>query len=111
KIVTGAANNQLAQPHHADELRMRGILYSPDYVANAGGVISVGIQQVWSESPARETFPTHDRILRRIGRIRDVALEIFRRADEENASTAYIADIIAEEKFTVPVQGKVSAAA
>lgn len=110
QIVTGAANNQLAQIHHADELRSRGILYAPDYVANAGGVISVGIQQIWSETPARETFPTHDRIIRRVGRIRDVALEIFRRAEAENASTARLADIMARENFA-PQSKVVSAAA
>ena len=39
EIVVGAANNQLAEPADADRLAARGILYVPDYVANAGGVI------------------------------------------------------------------------
>ena len=41
KIIAGAANNQLARPEHAEILRERGILYAPDYVINAGGLINV----------------------------------------------------------------------
>jgi leucine dehydrogenase len=41
KIVAGGANNVLLEPRHGDELERRGILYAPDYVANAGGVINV----------------------------------------------------------------------
>ncbi len=40
-IVTGAANNQLATPDSADLLDARSILYVPDYLANAGGVINI----------------------------------------------------------------------
>src|SRR6185369_9070644 len=39
EIVTGAANNQLAEARHADALQARNIVYAPDYAANAGGVI------------------------------------------------------------------------
>ncbi len=41
KIVAGAANNQLATPADGGRLRDRGILYAPDYVINAGGIINV----------------------------------------------------------------------
>lgn len=41
KGVVGAANNQLAEPRHAQMLADKGILYAPDYVANAGGLIQV----------------------------------------------------------------------
>jgi len=41
QIIAGAANNQLADEHHGDELTERNILYAPDYVINAGGLISV----------------------------------------------------------------------
>ena len=41
EIVAGGANNQLLEERHGDELERRGILYAPDYVANAGGVINV----------------------------------------------------------------------
>lgn len=99
KIVAGCANNQLARPYHADALRERDILYVPDYVANAGGVISVGMQHIWSESPARETFPTHAKIMHRIKRIHGVVANIFERADQAEANTAEVANRIAEEMF------------
>ena len=41
EIVAGAANNVLLEPRHGDALEERNILYAPDYVANAGGVINV----------------------------------------------------------------------
>ena len=43
-IVAGGANNQLARPHHGPMLAERGILYAPDYVINAGGIISVTLE-------------------------------------------------------------------
>ena len=44
RIIAGAANNQLAEEHHGDELSERKILYAPDYVINAGGLISVSTE-------------------------------------------------------------------
>lgn len=41
RVVAGSANNQLKEPHHAEALHRRGILYAPDYVINAGGLIQV----------------------------------------------------------------------
>lgn len=41
KAIAGAANNQLSTPHMGAELQKRGILYAPDYVINAGGIINV----------------------------------------------------------------------
>ncbi len=43
-IVAGGANNQLARAHHGEALAARGILYAPDYVINAGGIISVTLE-------------------------------------------------------------------
>jgi len=43
-IVAGGANNQLARAHHGEQLAQRGILYAPDYVINAGGIISVTME-------------------------------------------------------------------
>ena len=42
-VVAGGANNQLATPAEGEQLRARGILYAPDYVINAGGIINVGL--------------------------------------------------------------------
>ena len=44
RAVGGAANNQLAEPRHADALAARGIVYAPDYVINAGGIINVAAE-------------------------------------------------------------------
>jgi leucine dehydrogenase len=44
KIIAGGANNQLARAHHGDALLNQGILYAPDYVINAGGIINVALE-------------------------------------------------------------------
>ncbi|PKP90638.1 MAG: amino acid dehydrogenase [Alphaproteobacteria bacterium HGW-Alphaproteobacteria-16] len=44
RVVAGGANNQLASPDDGDRLFARGILYAPDYVINAGGIINVGLE-------------------------------------------------------------------
>jgi leucine dehydrogenase len=44
RAIAGGANNQLARPEHGAMLRDRGILYAPDYVINAGGIINVALQ-------------------------------------------------------------------
>nr|WP_217352854.1 Glu/Leu/Phe/Val dehydrogenase dimerization domain-containing protein [Sphingomonas sp. ID1715] len=43
-VVAGGANNQLATPQDGDRVHARGILYAPDYVINAGGIINVGLE-------------------------------------------------------------------
>ena len=43
-IVAGGANNQLAKPEDGEALQTRGILYAPDYVINAGGIINVSTE-------------------------------------------------------------------
>src|SRR5204862_1737127 len=43
-VVAGAANNQLAHDDVADLLRQRGILWAPDFVANAGGIINIAVE-------------------------------------------------------------------
>jgi leucine dehydrogenase len=44
KIVCGAANNQLAEDRHGEALVRRGILYAPDYVVNAGGILNIAVE-------------------------------------------------------------------
>jgi len=44
KVIAGCANNVLLEPRHADDLRQRGILYAPDYVINAGGIVNVSVE-------------------------------------------------------------------
>ncbi|AJP71766.1 Leu/Phe/Val dehydrogenase [Sphingomonas hengshuiensis] len=55
KLVCGAANNQLAEPADGDRLADRGILYAPDYVVNAGGIINVAAEYLsWSSEEAAQ---------------------------------------------------------
>lgn len=55
KVVCGAANNQLASPRQGAELAARDIVYCPDYVVNAGGIINVAAERLgWDQAIARE---------------------------------------------------------
>ncbi|WP_411818009.1 Glu/Leu/Phe/Val dehydrogenase dimerization domain-containing protein [Hyphococcus sp. DH-69] len=89
KVIAGAANNQLKTPDMDEALRARGILYCPDYVINAAGVISVGLEILGTW--------TNDEMNRRIDKIGDTLTEIFKRADAENAPTGAVADRLAME--------------
>ena len=92
KAVCGIANNQLAEPRHGQALKERGILYAPDYVVNAGGVI-YGSDDIFK---THETSTAEAKI-RGIGR---VLCEIFDAAAAENSPTSEIADDIARQRMT-----------
>lgn len=51
-VIAGGANNQLATPSDGDRVQARGILYAPDYVINAGGIINVALQYLDGASQA-----------------------------------------------------------
>ena len=74
EIVAGAANNQLLEERHGEELEAKGILYAPDYVANAGGVINVYSELAgWTrERSLRKADEIYDTML---GRVRARARE------------------------------------
>jgi valine dehydrogenase (NAD+) len=91
RVVCGAANNQLAQPEVADLLRARGILYAPDYLVNAGGVIQV--------EDERHGFD-FDRARAKASKIFDTALSVFALADEQDVSPAVAADRLAEQRIS-----------
>jgi leucine dehydrogenase len=67
-VVAGAANNQLAQPEDADRLRAAGILYAPDYVVNAGGVLHLaGYERLgWSQPQMQERLEGIGRTLTQV---------------------------------------------
>ena len=90
RVVCGGANNQLAAPGIAELLVDRGILYAPDYLVNAGGVIQV--------EDERHGF-SFDRARSKASSIFDVALRVFRTADEEGVPPAVAADRLAEERM------------
>jgi leucine dehydrogenase len=89
-IIAGAANNQLLDAADADRIEARGILYVPDFIANAGGVIN-GTRELlgW----ARE------RALARVEAIYDTTLEIIRLAASQGITTAAAADRVALDRL------------
>ncbi|MGD8868538.1 MAG: Glu/Leu/Phe/Val dehydrogenase family protein, partial [Gemmatimonadales bacterium] len=89
-IIAGAANNQLATEDDANALQERDILYAPDYVINAGGLINV-----YSELADWST----DRSKRKAGEIYQTLLEVFEVAREEKMTTAKAADRIAQRRI------------
>jgi leucine dehydrogenase len=102
KIVAGAANNQLAQPRHGDDLHARGILYAPDYAINAGGLVNVAQEVVGYDA---------DKSRANTMKIYDTIWEIADRAKKTGAPTYRIADMIVEEKLSLTSKNKVKAAA
>jgi len=90
RIVAGAANNQLAEPRHGDDLYARGILYAPDYAINAGGLINVA-QEVKGYDPKLARDNTM--------KIYDTIYDICERSKRLAAPTYKVADIMVEEKL------------
>jgi leucine dehydrogenase len=89
-IVAGAANNQLAEPRHGDDLHFRGILYAPDYAINAGGLINVALElEGYNADKARE----------RTLKVYDTIHEIADRSRVSLTPTYRVADLIVEEKL------------
>ncbi len=91
RVVAGAANNQLAEPDDAERLAERDILYAPDYVVNAGGIIHLASLELLGED---ET--ARDERVRAIG---DTLGEVFSLAGERGISTAAAADAIVEQRL------------
>ena len=90
KVVCGAANNQLAHPGVEKDLADRSILYAPDYVVNAGGVIQVADELHGFD---------FDRCKAKASKIFDTTLAIFARAKDDGIPPAAAADRIAEQRM------------
>lgn len=86
KIIAGAANNQLSDVTVNQQILTKGILYVPDYVINAGGLIHVSMVKP-------------DLVEAKVNEIYDTLLEIFARADKEQAATSIVAETIAKERI------------
>lgn len=90
RIIAGAANNVLADAALAAELHNRGILYAPDYVINAGGLIYIAHERT-------EYLPTE--IMGIVGRIGERLRLVLQRAAGEGVSPQWVADRMAEERI------------
>jgi leucine dehydrogenase len=88
RIVAGCANNQLAEPHCGDALAQRGILYAPDYVINAGGLIYAA---------GRYANRGEDLIVQDVDQIYYRLLRLFVAAQSRNCSVDQVADQQARE--------------
>jgi leucine dehydrogenase len=90
RVVAGAANNQLGRPEHAEALRELGILYAPDFVINAGGLINVADELIGYD---------RDRAMAKVEAIYRTLREVFQRARLEGITPSQAADRLAEERI------------
>ncbi|MEJ9279802.1 MULTISPECIES: Glu/Leu/Phe/Val dehydrogenase dimerization domain-containing protein [Ureibacillus] len=90
KVIAGCANNQLKESRHGQILHEKGIIYAPDYVINAGGVINV----------ADELYGyNRERAMKRVETIYDSLTKIFKISKDENIPTYLAANRLAEERI------------
>jgi leucine dehydrogenase len=90
-LVVGSANNQLTRPRHGDELARRGVLYAPDYVVNAGGIINVAAEIAGDYDP--------DVVRERVGRIGERLRGILCEARVRGEAPFRVADALARAKL------------
>lgn len=96
-IIAGCANNMLLEPRHGDVLKSKGILYAPDYVVNAAGIINVSVERHpggYDEAVA----------MAKIERIADNLREVFELAKAENIATNRAAERLAERRIAAAKQ-------
>jgi leucine dehydrogenase len=97
KIVCGGANNQLAAAGDDARLAARGILYVPDYLANAGGVIDFHQEGIDDRPEA---------VLRAVGRIREIALRVLRKAQADGRTLLQVADEIVRQRVEAATEAR-----
>lgn len=89
KAIAGAANNQLLKPEHGKLLKEEGILYAPDYIINAGGIINAAAE---FEQGGYDPKRTRDKV----DHIYEILLTVFDKSEKENKPTSQVADELAE---------------
>jgi leucine dehydrogenase len=90
RIVCGGANNVLATDEDGDRLADRGVLYAPDYVVNAGGIINVAAEYLgWSCEEAETRVRQTDRRL----------AEVLDYADQGGLAPHRAADALARQRL------------
>jgi leucine dehydrogenase len=91
KIVCGGANNQLAEARHAAALAARGILFVPDYIANAGGVIDFHQERTGNDAP--------EAVLGAVARIHEITWDVLERSTRTDETPLQVADRIVLERI------------
>jgi leucine dehydrogenase len=91
RVVAGAANNQLAGDKDGQDLQLAGVVYAPDYVINAGGIISVAHEYYGGATEAQVAAEIHEIPAR--------LTEIFERARRESRPTNAVADQMARQRI------------
>jgi leucine dehydrogenase len=99
KIICGSANNQLEEDRHGDLLAERGILYAPDYIANAGGAI-FGVDTLNPGGFNRQ------RAMETVSRIYETMEKVIALAREQRVPTYRAADMLAEQRIAMARQVK-----
>jgi leucine dehydrogenase len=94
KVVCGSANNQLAEERHGDGLEQQGILYAPDYIANAGGTI-------YDTDRLKKGGFNRERAWKNVARIRERMAEVIAIARREGIATWLAADRLAERRLAM----------
>ena len=92
KVVAGGANNQLLSETEGEELHRRGILYAPDYIVNAGGVINV-------ETELGDAGYSEERAREKTERIYEIMSSVIRTSQVEEIPTSVAADRLAEDRL------------
>ena len=87
KVIAGGANNQLATREDGSRLHARGVLYAPDYVINAGGIINVGLEYLGQGDRAE--------VEARIARIPERLIEVWDESERTGEPASDVADAIA----------------
>lgn len=100
KAIAGAANNQLHRDHHANALKEKGILYAPDFVINAGGLLNVSAEL--EETGYLPTWPRE-----KATRIYDTLLAIFEIAEKNHESTQTAALALADYRIRYQIGKRV----
>jgi leucine dehydrogenase len=91
--VCGCANNQLATQTDGERLAAAGVLYAPDYVVNAGGVINIADE-------LRPNGYNRERAWKQVETIHDTVLRVFAVADEQGITPAAAADHLVEQRLS-----------
>ncbi|MFA9201230.1 MAG: Glu/Leu/Phe/Val dehydrogenase [Cypionkella sp.] len=94
RIVAGGANNQLARAEHGALLAERGILYAPDYVINAGGIISVTLEYLCRRDGAPCDI---NEVRKRIAQIPERLRTIWEESDRSGVPADQVADRMAQQ--------------